>query len=302
MGELDKATLAKLAAPFNPNDVAWKPQAVRQNRALAVAYIDARTVAERLDQVVAGEWTFEWEEASNGCVKGKLTIRGTTRCDVGEQGDGPQGKTLKAAVSDALKRSAVLFGVGRYLYRLPAQWVDYDAQHKRLVRTPELPAWAKPGTQQEERLSSSGEESLEKEPAPARPYAPETVKKGILSRASKGDPVIAHEGFRGLVVGYLEAVWVTEMPDVREANRHSVLNFVFGDPSSKKLTTAQGKAILAWLTDQQPDGKPVLNPHGVAEAIAILNFWNETAGQQKLPMPSETGPDEESEANGEVPF
>jgi hypothetical protein len=50
-----------------------------------------------------------------------------TKVDVGgpsEQPDG--GDRLKAAVSDAVKRAAVKFGVGRCLYRLPSQWVDHD--------------------------------------------------------------------------------------------------------------------------------------------------------------------------------
>jgi hypothetical protein len=37
---------AALAAPFAPDEVDWKAQAVSGNRALAVPYIDARTVKE----------------------------------------------------------------------------------------------------------------------------------------------------------------------------------------------------------------------------------------------------------------
>jgi len=147
MANLDKVTLEKLAEPFDPSEIDWKPQATNRDKtkALAVAYIDARAVAERLDQVVEGDWAFDWEQGDNGSVKGKLTICGTTRCDVGEPGDGPQGKTPKAAVSDALKRSAVLFGVGRYLYRLPAQWLAYDESRKKFTQKPKLPDWAIPG-------------------------------------------------------------------------------------------------------------------------------------------------------------
>ena len=50
---------------------------------------------------------------------------------------------MKAAFSDALKRAAVKFGVGRYLYRLPAQWLDYDSQKRQFARPPTLPDWAK---------------------------------------------------------------------------------------------------------------------------------------------------------------
>ena len=44
-----------LSAPFPAADVQWKAQAVSRDktRALAVAYIDARNVMERLDSVVA---------------------------------------------------------------------------------------------------------------------------------------------------------------------------------------------------------------------------------------------------------
>jgi hypothetical protein len=43
-----------------------------------------------------------------------------------------------------LKRAAVKFGIGRYLYRLPAQWQDYDPQRRQFVKTPSLPPWAIP--------------------------------------------------------------------------------------------------------------------------------------------------------------
>jgi len=49
---------------------------------------------------------------------------------------------LKAAFSDALKRTAVKFGIGRYLYRLPQQWADYDPVKKQFAGTPRLPDWA----------------------------------------------------------------------------------------------------------------------------------------------------------------
>ena len=54
------------------------------------------------------------------------------------------GDKLKAAFSDALKRAAVKLGIGRYLARLPRQWVDYDPQARQFVRPPTLPAWALP--------------------------------------------------------------------------------------------------------------------------------------------------------------
>jgi hypothetical protein len=45
-----------------------------------------------------------------------------------------------------LKRAAVKFGIGRYLYYLPKSWVPYDAVKKQLdlSQLPALPSWARP--------------------------------------------------------------------------------------------------------------------------------------------------------------
>ena len=138
----------RLAAPFPVHLVSWKPQAITKDRkrALMVAYVDARTVMDRLDSVCPNDWTFEVEViASNPTptVKGRLTVLGQTREDIGEAGEG-DAATLKAATSDALKRCAVHFGVGRYLYDLPLNWSDWDDAKRSPVTTPELPEWARP--------------------------------------------------------------------------------------------------------------------------------------------------------------
>src|SRR5207244_2735797 len=50
----------------------------------------------------------------------------------------PEDEILKSAVSDALKRCAVHFGIGRYLYYLPRVWAPYDPQKRRFLETPRL--------------------------------------------------------------------------------------------------------------------------------------------------------------------
>lgn len=141
---------AALEAPFDPSEVKWKPQTVKGDRALAVAFIDARVVQERLDDVLGlGAWQDDYEFLPNNSVVCRLRVRlgdeWITKTDVGSPSEQPdEGDRTKAAVSDALKRAAVKYGVGRYLYRLPLQWVPFDAQKKRIVNTPQLPAWAIP--------------------------------------------------------------------------------------------------------------------------------------------------------------
>lgn len=135
----------KLSAPFEDAEVKFKPAVVKENRAMALAYVDARVIQDRLDDVVGvAGWQDEYEFLPDGsCVcrlKLKIGEEWITKMDVGgesEQQD--EGDRRKAALSDSLKRAAVKFGVGRYLYRTEAQWVDYDPKKKQFVNKPKLP-------------------------------------------------------------------------------------------------------------------------------------------------------------------
>src|SRR5579871_4925265 len=169
LSPLDVDTVMKqLAAPFDPREVRFKPGVISGNRALALAFVDARVIQDRLDEVlgVTG-WQDEYECLPDGGVVCRLRLRlgdqWITKMDVGGPSEQPdEGDRRKAAFSDALKRAAVKFGIGRYLYRLPAQWVDYDAQKKQIVAPPQLPAFALPKA----KARPATEPVKAKEPAP----------------------------------------------------------------------------------------------------------------------------------------
>jgi hypothetical protein len=141
---------AALAQPFEPGEVKFKPQAVKGNRAMAVAYVDCRMIQDRLDEVLGVEnWQDEYVLLADGSVTCKLQLKigdgWVSKMDVGSPSEQPDGgDRLKAAFSDALKRAAVKFGIGRYLYRLPLQWADYDPVKRQFTTPPTLPAFARP--------------------------------------------------------------------------------------------------------------------------------------------------------------
>jgi hypothetical protein len=142
-----------LAAPIPIEDIKWKPQAVSGNRALAVCYVDARAIMDRLDDVVGVDgWQDAYELLPDGSVVCKLRVRigeWIEKSDIGGQSEQhDEHDKHKAAFSDALKRAAVKFGIGRYLYRLPKQWADYDPKTKQFTRAPKLPASAMPKPRQ----------------------------------------------------------------------------------------------------------------------------------------------------------
>lgn len=153
----DVRTIRKrLAGYFPAKSVEWKPQSVSGNRALAIAYIDARAVMKRLDDVLGVDgWEDHYDVLPDGCVVCTLRCRiagaWVTKEDVGGESDQKdESDRRKASFSDALKRAAVKFGIGRYLYSLPSQWVAWDQQHKRFAETPRLPEWAIPKKEQTE--------------------------------------------------------------------------------------------------------------------------------------------------------
>lgn len=123
----------KLAAPFSPDDVSWRVGSTTQDkkRGMALAYLDARAVMERLDSVCGpANWQNDYPHAN-----------GKTVCRIGIKVDGEwvwksdgAGDTDfeadKGALSDAFKRAAVRWGIGRYLYNVDAPWVEIESAGK----------------------------------------------------------------------------------------------------------------------------------------------------------------------------
>lgn len=145
-----KEIARRLSEPFPADTIGWKPQTVKGDRALAVAYIDARDVIARLNDVLGvGGWQDHYRITDHGIictlavdVPGCITEHEDFGCFSDQPDDGDR---YKAAFSDALKRAAVKIGVGAYLYSLPKQWCDFDPQKKQFLKTPQLPRWAVPG-------------------------------------------------------------------------------------------------------------------------------------------------------------
>jgi hypothetical protein len=135
--------LPHLRRPPSSAAVRFKVQTPADDAGQVVAYVDARLVYDRLDQVCGERWWARFGPLSRALVprpphdserppplytRCRLTVCGVTREDVGEGGD------PKAAFSDAVKRAAVHFGVGRVLYAMRAPWLrdgDGDGELRR---------------------------------------------------------------------------------------------------------------------------------------------------------------------------
>lgn len=116
----------KLAAPFDPEIVEWRPGSMTQDKtkAKALAYIDARDVMIRLDGAVGpASWQdrYEFHGARTVCYL-SLCIDGVWITKADGAGDSDV-EAEKGAISDAFKRAAVKWGIARYLYDIDSPWV-----------------------------------------------------------------------------------------------------------------------------------------------------------------------------------
>jgi len=114
----------------------FKPQSVKFGKAVMVAYIDARDVQDLLDEVVGpGNWQSDYKVINENLYAG-IGIRINTIVNYNDAEGKPQTypseewvwkwdcgtesnqEAEKGEASDAFKRAAVQWGIGRFLYRL----------------------------------------------------------------------------------------------------------------------------------------------------------------------------------------
>ena len=179
---------ARIAAPVAPETISWRQDGrsvLRDGKYVArfVAYIEANTVRERLDEVVPGEWDLTLEllpsvvgldeaaEPATCSFKARLQILGVIREDVGT------GRDYKQAATDAFKRAAVRFGIGHELYAYEQNWVevDGDGKYAKPVEDPQVAYDRKRGRKRTDvaaRVETVVEEesaTVATEPSPACP-------------------------------------------------------------------------------------------------------------------------------------
>lgn len=128
--ETDQELFDELCRPFAAEEIDWRIGSTTKDKAkgMALAYMDARAVMDRLDGVCgAGGWQ------CNYAVTGPIAV-----CNIGVRmpsgewiwkADGAGATDVegeKGMLSDALKRAAVRWGIGRYLYEMKAPWVELE--------------------------------------------------------------------------------------------------------------------------------------------------------------------------------
>lgn len=131
--------LTLLSAPFAADKLSWRVGQKNKDKtkAMMLVYIDSRDVQDRLDEVCGMNWKDDYKEVQGRLVC-NLQVGNTVRTDGAGDTDF-EGE--KGGLSDAFKRAAVKFGIGRYLYNAKnfPTWLDIngDNDYKLPIRAKE---------------------------------------------------------------------------------------------------------------------------------------------------------------------
>ena len=127
---METRDLKKLAEPFPAADIEWRVQQAGQKGdrvwAKVLAYVTNRAIQDRLDDVCGPEnWRNEFTAGPGGGVLCGLSIfvgdGWVTKWDGAEN---TEFEAVKGGLSGAMKRAAVQWGIGRYLYKIEANWAN----------------------------------------------------------------------------------------------------------------------------------------------------------------------------------
>lgn len=288
---MEAGDLKRLAEPFPTADIEWRIQraGTKDDKAWAMvlAYVTNRAIQDRLDDVCGPEgWRNEFAAGPGGGVLCGLSVFvGDEWITKWDGSDNTDVEAVKGGLSGAMKRAAVQWGVGRYLYNLDANWANvhgggthYQPKSKEgkypafKWDPPDLPAWAVP----------SGEpDPVRRAPAPQEPKKTGTKKQAKKEKDETGDLLAAEAAFNDAWAKVMEAIGEDD------ADNSTALRRKFF-----KATTEKSNAFLAMA-----DSTAGMTAKEITLITAMLTKGHaKVAGLCAGPVPDPDDPENEEKA------
>jgi hypothetical protein len=140
----------RLAAPFDDNDIEWRLQWSDKNKenGIAVPYVTNRAIQTRLDRVFGVDgwknefipWHSDGKKSSQLCGISVWLYERREWVTKYDGADDSDIEPIKGGLSDAMKRAAVQWGIGRYLYSMPTVYVKCETRgNSAVIRKSEYP-------------------------------------------------------------------------------------------------------------------------------------------------------------------
>ena len=228
--EIQKA----LAEPFAPEDLEWRLQQTfeEKKRGLAVPYVTARAIQNRLDDVVGPEnWYNEykpWHSSKNQDAQLcgiSIYFEGHGFITKWDGAEDSNVEPIKGGLSDSMKRAAVKWGIGRVLYNMDMSFVDIERSGK---------GWA---------ITEKGLAELDKA------YLDMLKRLGLTPPSKESQPKPSPEPTSKPGKSEPESLKKTECKVISV----NVQKGVSGKNTRLKLENSDGKSIDAFIRGEHPD-------------------------------------------------
>ena len=305
-----------LEYPFTFQEIEWRVLRTSKkdpSRAQVAAYVDSRAIQNRLDAVVGREnWQniFESVVGSNNSTTAhicRISIYYPERGEWITKSDGAgctDVEPIKGGLSNAFKRAASMWGMGRYLYGLKNIWANID-EYKAIAQSsfPELEKrynqyvnqllskkqgpgksnqqgsqpkqGAKQGSQQQPAAQQS---PPAQQPAPQQP-APQqqpVVPQQPVAQGHTPNPNLPNGRFNGAPARAASGQISPMQPNgCRIVN----LQVTKGARSSQTLVTlenAQGRQLTGYIQGEPPlrQGQIIFNPKITTKSSPVVGNYN----------------------------
>lgn len=172
----------------------WKVQTANKGSCMCVSYVDSRLVQEHLDKVLGAEnWADRYHQVGSRLIcELSIKVNGewVSKSDCGSDSSND---AEKGGASDAFKRAAVKWGVGRFLYDIPKVWlksIEDGTDHRGKTRYAPVDDKGQKLREVTSFIRSSGKDPNFKpgRQAPAQPQAQAQTPKPAQTPAVQAEP------------------------------------------------------------------------------------------------------------------
>lgn len=252
-----------LQKPFAIEDIEFRvgSTSADKSKGIALAYLTNRAIMKRLDDIFGPfGWRNEYKEWKGNSQLCGISIKHEEEWITKWDGaDDSATEAVKGGLSDAMKRAAVQWGIGRYLYQLDPMWVPLKPQGRSyvMVNEPKLPQWALPeGYEQKPKGDLPADESLvgitdedlnaldkaSKEfVAPTQPTTGTIIGDALQNIAGTSDLISDAQ------VKYSQTLKSTKKINELDFKR-MIAEYSEGNTEIKKLTKKQAREFINFLT------------------------------------------------------
>lgn len=260
----------KLEYPFTFDEIEWRVLRVSKKKPVAqvAAYVDSRAIQRRLDAVVGRE---NWQNTLKTVVGNNndgtahictLSIYYKDRNEWISKSNGAgctDVEPIKGGLSNAFKRAASMWGIGRYLYELKNVWAEIDeykciAQHEYAKLENQYNLFVKKylqekfdATAQPQPTQQKSQSSAQQTPPPQAQPAPATnIPNGrFSSNQPQQKPQLPANGCRILNVQVTKGAKSSQtLVTLENSNGKRIQGYIQGEPNLKTGQTILNPKIV----------------------------------------------------------